>query len=171
MYYFLCLNQTQVHQIFHIKGLDLCCISALISRERRDFHYRPAFVFRYWPQNVCCICVLPDLQAATWDNIFPWTMARHQYWRLHKDLVPRVRNSNKKKEKKRKERKCWIANWTKPPVMFQPSVIVCFSTQSQSDRRCSPASPRSPAYWLNQVKAKHTLSSNLSHPQRKERGK
>lgn len=106
MYYFVHLNQTQVHQIFHIKEPGLCCIFALISQEMRDFHYRPAFVF-HWPQNVYCICVLPDLQAATWDNIFPWIKARLQYRRLREDLRCRWETAVKKKR-----RKCWIAKRT-----------------------------------------------------------
>lgn len=125
---------------------------SLISQERLDFHYRPAFVFHYWPQNVCCICVLPDLQAATWDNIFPWIMARHQYRRLPKDS--RCLWKERKKDIEMLACKLWCVDAaTARPVKSQLSV--CASTQSQSECRCSPGSP---------AQALAVGSSKLWHP-------
>lgn len=77
--FFFCVKQkhkyikssTSKHQ-FYVPPL-------LISQKWLNFHYRPRFVFHYWPQNVCFLCVLPDLQTATSDNIFSWIMPKHQY--------------------------------------------------------------------------------------------
>lgn len=71
-------TKTQIHQILDIK------VPGFISRRFSfhkwlNFHYRPHFVFHYWPQNVCFLCVLPDLRTATLDNIFSWIIPKHQY--------------------------------------------------------------------------------------------
>lgn len=129
---------------------------SLISQERLDFHYRPAFVFHYWPQNVCCICVLPDLQAATWDNIFPWIMARHQYRRLPKDSRCLWGTTEREKDIEMLACKLWCVDAaTARPVKSQLSV--CASTQSHSECRCSPGSPAQ-AFAFGASKLRHPTS-------------
>lgn len=77
--FFFCVKQKHKYIKSSTSKRQVCVPPLLISQKWLNLHYRPRFVFHYWPQNVCFLCVLPDLQTATSDNIFSWIIPKHQY--------------------------------------------------------------------------------------------